>query len=82
MNTAQQSQPDFGVYIHVPFCATRCGYCDFNTYTPTEVESSHQEYLHALQKELRLAAQQPGVAEASTVFICLLYTSDAADDTR
>lgn len=69
MNTAQQSQPDFGVYIHVPFCATRCGYCDFNTYTPTEVESSHQEYLHALQKELRLAAQQPGVAEASTVFI-------------
>ncbi|OIR42955.1 radical SAM family heme chaperone HemW [Corynebacterium sp. NML120713] len=69
MNTAQQSQPDFGVYIHVPFCATRCGYCDFNTYTPTEVESSHAEYLVALEKELQLAAQQPGVAEASTVFI-------------
>ncbi|MGH3977596.1 MAG: coproporphyrinogen-III oxidase family protein, partial [Pseudonocardiaceae bacterium] len=27
----------FGVYVHVPFCATRCGYCDFNTYTPREL---------------------------------------------
>lgn len=27
----------FGLYIHVPFCATRCGYCDFNTYTPVEL---------------------------------------------
>ena len=25
----------FGVYVHVPFCAARCGYCDFNTYTPS-----------------------------------------------
>ena len=69
MNTAQHPQSDFGVYIHVPFCATRCGYCDFNTYTPSEVESSHQEYLHSLEKELELAVQQPGVGEATTVFI-------------
>jgi oxygen-independent coproporphyrinogen-3 oxidase len=27
----------FGVYVHVPFCASRCGYCDFNTYTPAEL---------------------------------------------
>ena len=27
----------FGVYLHVPFCAVRCGYCDFNTYTPSEL---------------------------------------------
>ncbi len=26
-------QRGFGVYVHVPFCASRCGYCDFNTYT-------------------------------------------------
>ena len=25
------------VYVHVPFCATRCGYCDFNTYTSAEL---------------------------------------------
>ena len=30
----------FGIYVHVPFCATRCGYCDFNTYTATELGDS------------------------------------------
>jgi putative oxygen-independent coproporphyrinogen III oxidase len=30
-------QRRFGVYVHVPFCATRCGYCDFNTYTAAEL---------------------------------------------
>src|SRR6478736_5702314 len=29
----------FGLYVHVPFCATRCGYCDFNTYTAAELGS-------------------------------------------
>jgi oxygen-independent coproporphyrinogen-3 oxidase len=27
----------FGLYVHVPFCAVRCGYCDFNTYTAEEL---------------------------------------------
>lgn len=29
-----------GFYLHVPYCATRCGYCDFNTYTATELRGS------------------------------------------
>ena len=28
---------DLGIYVHVPFCSVRCGYCDFNTYTLTEL---------------------------------------------
>src|SRR5580704_18300631 len=37
-------QRPFGLYVHVPFCTTRCGYCDFNTYTAAELGGRvHQE---------------------------------------
>ncbi|MFC6316969.1 radical SAM family heme chaperone HemW [Corynebacterium gerontici] len=60
------SQP-FGLYVHVPFCASRCGYCDFNTYTPGELgtSSSPAEYLDALERELALAETEP----VSSIFI-------------
>lgn len=52
------NQRDFGVYIHVPFCAVRCGYCDFNTYAPGESEfSSRSDYVSAALAEMALAAQ-------------------------
>lgn len=66
--TSQSGDP-FGLYIHVPFCATRCGYCDFNTYTPREAGGANPEgYLDALDVELDLAAQRVG-RKADTVFI-------------
>ena len=40
-------QPPFGVYVHVPFCATRCGYCDFNTYTATELGGGASQTAYA-----------------------------------
>jgi putative oxygen-independent coproporphyrinogen III oxidase len=47
----------FGIYVHVPFCATRCGYCDFNTYTPAELGGASPDgWLAALRIELGLAA--------------------------
>lgn len=51
--------PAFGVYLHVPFCATRCGYCDFNTYTAGELGSaaSTGTYLDAIVRELELGAE-------------------------
>ncbi|MBO0821479.1 MAG: coproporphyrinogen III oxidase, partial [Nocardiopsaceae bacterium] len=47
----------FGVYVHVPFCRTRCGYCDFNTYTATELGggASQSEYPALVRRELDLA---------------------------
>ena len=49
----------FGIYVHVPFCQTRCGYCDFNTYTAAELGSgvSRQSYAALAIEELRLAAR-------------------------
>jgi len=62
----------FGVYVHVPFCATRCGYCDFNTYTAGELGSSASpaSWLDGLRAELDLAARVLGSPpRADTVFV-------------
>ncbi|HVK26022.1 MAG TPA: radical SAM family heme chaperone HemW [Actinokineospora sp.] len=62
----------FGVYVHVPFCATRCGYCDFNTYTPGELgtSASPASWLEGLKRELDLAAHVLGTPPAvDTVFV-------------
>src|SRR5580693_8695467 len=49
----------FGIYVHVPFCRTRCGYCDFNTYTAAELGSgaSRDSYAGLAIEEIRLAAR-------------------------
>ena len=60
----------FGIYIHVPFCATRCGYCDFNTYTPAELGGANPgEWLVALRAELAMAAERLGGPQVDTVFV-------------
>jgi putative oxygen-independent coproporphyrinogen III oxidase len=49
----------FGVYVHVPFCRTRCGYCDFNTYTASELGggASQATYPDLVAQEVDLAAK-------------------------
>jgi putative oxygen-independent coproporphyrinogen III oxidase len=68
-------QRPFGIYVHVPFCATRCGYCDFNTYTAAELGAapgtSQDAYLSAALAEIELAGRLlgPNRPPASTVFL-------------
>jgi len=60
-------------YIHIPYCAKRCGYCDFNTYTPSELKSGDLDslsssYIDSAIKEIEMAAQVVGSATIPTIF--------------
>ncbi len=64
----------FGVYVHVPYCRVRCGYCDFNTYTASELQGARRdEYADQVRWELEFGAsvmRTAGLPErpVSTVF--------------
>ncbi len=63
----------FGLYVHVPFCRVRCGYCDFNTYTAEELGpgASRASYAESAIAEVRWARQVLGDVDlpVSTVFL-------------
>ena len=56
-----------GVYVHVPFCLTRCGYCDFNAYAGLDHLASR--YVSALLREAELAAPGWSSDEVAIVFL-------------
>lgn len=63
----------FSVYVHVPFCASRCGYCDFNTYTAQELSRdgtsiTQANYAETLATEIKMAGKQLGPRPISTIF--------------
>ena len=72
---SEVSLQPLGIYVHVPFCATRCGYCDFNTYTAAELGSgpgaSRAGYVAAAIHELELAARVlgPDAPVVTTIFV-------------
>ncbi|WP_424935873.1 MULTISPECIES: radical SAM family heme chaperone HemW [Bacteria] len=63
----------FSAYLHVPFCRVRCGYCDFNTYTSSELRGASQdEYADTLLSEIAIArdvlAERGALRPLDTVF--------------
>ena len=61
-------------YVHIPYCVRRCGYCDFNTYTPAELSISNdlsetsRSYIDLLIMELEFARETTGLAVVPTIF--------------
>ena len=63
----------FAFYVHVPYCSTRCGYCDFNTYTAQELGPGvgRSSYADQAIAEVRLARRVLGDVDlpVQTVFV-------------
>ncbi len=57
---------NFGIYVHVPFCAAPCGYCRFYKRVPTGDDI--REYVKICTRELELLADSPGLPPTDTVF--------------
>jgi len=68
-------------YVHIPYCVKRCGYCDFNTYTPTDllsqsstnndsasVQTVANGYIDLVIQEIELARRTVGKASVPTIF--------------
>ncbi|MGJ9411277.1 radical SAM family heme chaperone HemW [Aeromicrobium sp. CF4.19] len=60
----------FGVYVHIPFCSVRCGYCDFNTYTADELGegATRDSFADTAIAEVRRAGRSVGRRPVETVF--------------
>ena len=61
-------------YVHIPYCVRRCGYCDFNTYTPTELSissdlsSTSRSYIDLLIQEIEFARETSDATVVPTIF--------------
>jgi putative oxygen-independent coproporphyrinogen III oxidase len=70
----RNSEPNrLAFYIHIPYCIARCGYCDFNTYTPTELKSDGLasltgKYIDSVVGEIAMASNRAGSVIVPSIF--------------
>src|ERR1700739_4298269 len=68
MSFAADARDAFGIYVHWPFCAAKCPYCDFNSHVRTSIDEAG--WITAILRELRSTAESLGRErrEVSTIF--------------
>jgi oxygen-independent coproporphyrinogen-3 oxidase len=66
---AELGQRPFGIYVHVPFCVTRCGYCDFNTYVDLGVLQASYAETAIAEVQLARAVLGQRAPQVDTVFV-------------
>ena len=49
-NIKNNNKKGIGIYVHIPFCAKKCNYCDFNSFNGSERD--YNNYFDALSKEI------------------------------
>ena len=57
----------FGVYVHWPFCASKCPYCDFNSHVRHQ-PVDQERYLAAFRREIAQTRRVSRVAQVSSIF--------------
>ena len=68
MTSAAQQKEAFGVYVHWPFCLSKCPYCDFNSHV-RHAPIDEERFAHAFAREIEtIAARAPG-REVSSIFL-------------
>jgi oxygen-independent coproporphyrinogen-3 oxidase len=61
------SQQPIGLYVHVPFCVSKCAYCDFASYAGREADIPR--YVNAVIREITRRGAETGHPEANTIFL-------------
>jgi len=61
-------EPGFGVYIHWPFCAAKCPYCDFNSHVRHQ-PVDQERFVRAFEAELATMRQRTGPREVTSIFL-------------
>ena len=64
----EQQRTPLGIYIHVPFCRSKCEYCDFYSLPGSRNKKAMEDYAQAVMLHIREAAQRAETYEVDTVY--------------